>query len=221
MANIDASVVNGSFAGILIGCIAIVFLIYMFSDISENKLVVGVLCWLITSCIAWATKATIGHEFSIGYVFLFGLISTAVIILPIFALMYISPIVVRAFENTIGYWFVNSDQLTEILSNVFSKPIDSQTLDNNVIVTQMFGGVDIDTTKNTIKTYLRRFLPTSTQKPFKDFTIKEESSITEEVVEVLSKVVKQKSRIAEATLISLGIVMSSLACFLPAMYKLT
>lgn len=215
MVNIDASVVNGSFAGILIGCIAVVFLIYMFSDISENKLVIGVICWLITSCIAWATKATIGHEFSIGYVFLFGLIATAVIILPIFALMYISPIVLRAFENTIGYWFVNTSQLTKILGKMFSKPSDSQTLDNNVIVTQMFGGADA------IKAYLRRFLPTSTQKPFKDFTIKEESSITEEVVEVLSKVVKQKSRIAEATLISLGIVMSSLACFLPAMYKLT
>jgi hypothetical protein len=135
--------------------------------------------------------------------------------------MYISPIVVRAFENTIGYWFVNSDQLTETLSKVFSKPSDSQTIDNNVIVTQIFGGVDTDTTKNTIKTYLRRFLPTSTEKPFKDFTIKEESSITSDVLDVLSKVVKQKYRIAEATLISLGIVMSSLACFLPAMYKLT
>jgi hypothetical protein len=212
MANIDASVVNGSFAGILIGCIAVVFLIYMFSDISENKLVIGLICWLITSCIAWATKATIGHEFSVGYVFLFGLIATAVIILPIFALMYISPIVVRAFENTIGYWFVNTSQLTETLGTVFSKPRDETV---NLVVTQMFGGADA------IKAYLLRFLPTSTEKPFKDFTISSETLITQGVIDDLSNVVKQKSRIAEASLISLGIVMSSLACFLPAMYKLT
>lgn len=212
MANIDASVVNGSFAGILIGCIAVVFLIYMFSDISENKLVIGLICWLITSCIAWATKATIGQEFSVGYVFLFGLIATAVIILPIFALMYISPIVVRAFENTIGYWFVNTSQLTETLGTVFSKPRDETV---NLVVTQMFGGADA------IKAYLLRFLPTSTEKPFKDFTISSETLITQGVIDDLSNVVKQKSRIAEASLISLGIVMSSLACFLPAMYKLT
>jgi len=212
MANIDASVVNGSFAGILIGCIAVVFLIYMFSDISENKLAIGVICWLITSCIAWATKATIGQEFSVGYVFLFGLIATAVIILPIFALMYISPIVVRAFENTIGYWFVNTSQLTETLGTVFSKPRDETV---NLVVTQMFGGADA------IKAYLLRFLPTSTEKPFKDFTISSETLITQGVIDDLSNVVKQKSRIAEASLISLGIVMSSLACFLPAMYKLT
>lgn len=218
MANIDASVVNGSFAGILIGCIAVVFLIYMFSDISENKLVVGVLCWLITSCIVWATKATIGHEFSIGYVFLFGLIATAVIILPIFGLIYISPIVIRAFENTIGYWFVNTSQLTETLGTVFSKPRDDTV---NLVVTQMFGGADPAKTGDSIKAYLLRFLPTSTEKPFKDFTISSETLITQGVIDDLSNVVKQKSRIAEASLISLGIVMSSLACFLPAMYKLT
>ena len=184
----------------------------MFSDISESKLVVGVLCWLITSCIVWATKATIGHEFSIGYVFLFGLIATAVIILPIFGLIYISPIVIRAFENTIGYWFVNTSQLTETLGTVFSKPRDDTV---NLVVTQMFGGADA------IKAYLLRFLPTSTEKPFKDFTISSETLITQGVIDDLSNVVKQKSRIAEASLISLGIVMSSLACFLPAMYKLT
>jgi len=215
MVNIDASVVNGSFAGILIGCIAIMFLIYMFSDISENKFVIGLLCWLMTSCIAWATNATIGHEFSIGYMFLFGLISTAVIILPIFALMYISPIVVRAFENTIGYWFVNNSQLTDTLNKVFSEPRDDTV---NVVITQMFGGADIETTKKAITAYLGQFL---TEKPLKDFTIRTGTVISEDVVDVLSKVVKQKSRIAEASLISLGIVMSSLACFLPAMYKLT
>ena len=218
MANIDASMVNGSFAGVLIGCIAIVFLIYMFSDISDNKLVIGLLCWLITSCIVWATKTIIGHEFSIGYVFLFGLISTAVIILPIFALMYISPIVVRAFENTIGYWFVSNGTLTETLRKVFTQPLDDTV---NVVITQMFGGADIVTTKKAIKPYLLRFLPTSTEKPFKNFTISSDALITQDVIDNLSNVVKQKSRIAEATLISLGIVMSSLACFLPAMYKLT
>jgi hypothetical protein len=218
MANIDASMVNGSFAGILVGCIAIVFLIYVFFDISENKLVIGVLCWLITSGIAFATKTIIGDEFSIGYVFLFGLISTAVIILPLIGLMYMSPIVVRAFENTIGYWFVNNGRLTEILGKMFSKPRD-ETL--NIIVTQIFGGVDPAKTGDSIKAYLLRFLPTSPDKPFKDFTISSESLITEQLVGDLSNVVKQKSRIAEATLISLGIVMSSLACFLPAMYKLT
>jgi hypothetical protein len=127
--------------------------------------------------------------------------------------MYISPIVVRAFENTIGYWFVNNSQLTDILNKVFSKPRDDTV---NLVMTQMFGGADIATTKKAITAYLGRF---STEKPFKDFAII--SVIPDEVVDGLSKVVTQKSRIAEASLISLGIVMSSLACFLPAMYKLT
>jgi hypothetical protein len=133
--------------------------------------------------------------------------------------MYISPIVVRAFENTIGYWFVNTSQLTETLGTVFSKPRDETV---NLVVTQMFGGADAETTKTAIKAYLQGFsTTTSKEKPFKDFTISSETVIPEQLLDNLSNVVKQKSRIAEASLISLGIVMSSLACFLPAMYRLT
>jgi hypothetical protein len=112
-----------------------------------------ILIWIMLSVLTIILKATVlSGEREInnkeaGDIFLSSFISSLLIIGSTMMTVNYIPIIGRAFENTVGYWFINNEELANALSNVFTKP---EGLDINLIATQLFyDSNDIDT-KTTI-----------------------------------------------------------------------
>lgn len=173
------------------------------SVLTRNSILV-VLIWLITSCITIVIKSTIGKGFNIGSAFLLNLFSVAVIIVPLLIIFYMFPIIGRAFENTVGYFFINNDDLSQLMSKIF-KSQPGATHDYNVLITQMFD----DTSPG-------NYLVMTTMKDI----VKQDNEPSAESLKELRAFVSKKHSISEATFVSLATIVSSLICFLPIIYQL-
>ena len=173
------------------------------SVLTRNSIFV-VLIWLIASCITIIIKSTIGKGFNIGSAFLLNLFSVAVIIVPLLIIFYMSPIIGRAFENTVGYFFINNDDLSQLMSKIF-KSQSGTTYDYNVLITQMFDDANLE-----------NYLDKTTMKDI----VKQDNEPSKASLEELSAFVSKKHSISEATFVSLATIVSSLICFLPIIYQL-
>ncbi len=185
----------------------VIFVYYNYFKIegvfTRNSILV-VLIWLITSCITIVIKSTIGKGFDIGSAFLLNLFSVAVIIVPLLIIFYMFPIIGRAFENTVGYFFINNDDLSQLMSKIF-KSQSGTTYDYNVLITQMFDDANPE-----------KYLDKTTMKDI----VKQDNEPSEASLKELSAFVSKKHSISEATFVSLATIVSSLICFLPIIHQL-
>jgi hypothetical protein len=197
----------GIYIGLLIFLFVVIFSYYSFANMesvfAKNSYIVAII-WIITSCITIIIKSTVGKDFNIGSAFLLNLFSVGVIVVPLLFIIHLFPIIGRAFENTIGYFFVNNDDLTRVMSTIF-KSQSGMEYDYNVLITQMFDDAD-----------LQNYLNTTT---FNDI-VKQENEPSSASIAELKKIIGKKHSISEATFVSLGTVVASLICFLPVIYQL-
>lgn len=196
------SEIIGIYTGLLLFLFVVIFVYYYYfkieSALTRNGILV-VLIWLITSSITIVIKSTIGKEFNVGSAFLLNLFSVGVIVVPLLFILYMFPIIGRAFENTIGYFFINNDELRALMTTIF-KP--GAPYDYNVLVTQMFDDGSLQTYLDTISLE------------------KQEKQPTEENLKSLQEFVGRKHTMSEAAFVSLGTIVASLICFLPVVYQL-
>jgi hypothetical protein len=201
------SEIIGIYTGLLMFSFIVIFVYYNYfkieSVLTRNSILV-VLIWIITSCITIIIKSTIGKGFNIGSAFLLNLFSVAVIIVPLLIIFYMFPIIGRAFENTVGYFFINNDDLSQLMSKIF-KSQSGATYDYNVLITQMFD----DTSPG-------NYLDMTTMKDI----VKQDNEPSDASMKELSAFVSKKHSISEATFVSLATIVSSLICFLPIIYQL-
>jgi hypothetical protein len=201
------SEIIGIYTGLLMFSFIVIFVYYNYFKIegvfTRNSILV-VLIWLITSCITIVIKSTIGKGFDIGSAFLLNLFSVAVIIVPLLIIFYMFPIIGRAFENTVGYFFINNDDLSQLMSKIF-KSQSGTTYDYNVLITQMFDDANPE-----------KYLDKTTMKDI----VKQDNEPSEASLKELSAFVSKKHSISEATFVSLATIVSSLICFLPIIHQL-
>jgi len=199
------SEIIGIYTGLLLFLFIVIFVYYYFfkieSALTRNGILV-VLIWLITSCITIVIKSTIGKDFNIVSAILLNLFSVGVIVVPLLFILYMFPIIGRAFENTIGYFFINNEELSTVMRKIFKS---DARYDLNVLITQMFDD-------GTLKNYLDTMA-------VKD-VVKQEDQPSEENMKALSEIVGKKHSMSEATFVSLASDVASLICFLPVVYQL-
>lgn len=201
------SEIIGIFTGLLLFLFIVIFVYYYYfkieSALTRNGILV-VLIWLITSSITIVIKSTIGKDFNVGSAFLLNLFSVGVIVVPLLFILYTFPIIGRAFENTIGYFFINNDDLTTVMRKIF-KSQSGAPYDFNVLITQMFDDGTLDNYLDTMA--------------LKDI-VKQEDEPSQESLATLREIVGKKHSMSEATFVSLATVVASLICFLPVVYQL-
>jgi hypothetical protein len=201
------SEIIGIYTGSLLFLFIVIFVYYYYfkieSTLMRNSIIV-ILVWLITSSITIVIKSTIGKDFNVGSAFLLNLFSVGVIVVPLLFILYTFPIIGRAFENTIGYFFINNDELSTVMSNIFMSKTNTP-YDFNVLITQMF---DDGTLKNYLDTIDLNDIVTREDQP------------SDENMKTLSEIVGKKHSMSEATFVSLASVVASLICFLPVVYQL-
>ena len=201
------SEIIGIYTGLLMFSFIVIFVYYNYfkieSILTRNSILV-VLIWIITSCITIVIKSTIGKSFNIGSAFLLNLFSVAVIIVPLLIIFYMFPIIGRAFENTVGYFFINNDDLSQLMSKIF-KSQSGAKYDYNVLITQMFDDTSVE-----------NYLDKTTMKDI----VKQDNEPSESNLKELSAFVSKKHSISEATFVSLATIVSSLIGFLPIIHQL-
>jgi len=127
-------------------------------------------------------------------------LSTLLIIGSMMLTINYVPIVSRAFENTVGYWFINNEELANALSNVFTKPSE---LDINLIATQLFYDENIDNFYANIKG-VTQFTGVTPPVTFNDTSIR-----------ALYGIILNKHNKSKATLASLATIAAFYTSYLP------
>lgn len=113
------------------------------------------------------------------------------------------PIIGRAFENTVGYFFLKKEELTDVTSQLFNSHSGNK-YDYNLFITQLFDdGADMATKLK------------SATAPFKDIYLMEP---VDDKVARLKDFVSKKHSISEATLVSLATIVSTMIVFMPIIY---
>ena len=103
-----------------------------------NSLFLLILIWVFVFGSIFAVKASVDKEIKNKDI-VDTLLSTflSVFLIVGSTLLAAQPTILgRAFENTVGYWWINNDTLATEMANVFDKP--TQEFDINLIITQMF-----------------------------------------------------------------------------------
>jgi hypothetical protein len=140
-----------------------------------------------------------------GDIFLSSFISTLLIIGSTMLTVNYIPIIGRAFENTVGYWFINNDKLTDALSMVFTKP---EELDINLIATQLFyDSNDIDT-----KNFYNKI---QSLKQFSGVTPKDNINFDNKSIIDLYDIIINKNKKSQATIVSLATIAAMYVSYMP------
>jgi regulatory protein YycI of two-component signal transduction system YycFG len=126
----------------------------------------------------------------------------------LFSINYIS-IIGRAFENTVGYWWVDNDSLSEITQKLFSTD-DNEKYNLNLIITQLFS----DEKREQFDNYLKNIPFKHIQYEFADY----DKENTELPINQLYEKVVQKYKISKASLISLATIITMYVCYMPMKY---
>ena len=201
----NTSEVIGIYTGLLVFLFIIIFVYYIYfksEDFLWRGSIVTVLVLTISSCITVVIKSSIGQTLEAGDIILSNLFSVGVIIVPLLLVLYMFPIIGRAFENTVGYFFLNKGDLTDVTSQLFNSHSGNK-YDYNLFITQLFDdGADMVTR---LKTAIV---------PFKDIYLMEP---VEDKVDRLKNFVSQKHGVSEATFVSLATIVSSMIVFLPVL----
>ncbi len=105
-----------------------------------------------------------------------------------------STIVGRAFENTIGYWWINNEELTEITKSLFSSSMEHNY---NIIATQLF----YDPEKTQFNSYLAKM--SGQENPFPGVKY-----VAGENTEKLFNMITKKNSVSKAVMASLATIIS-------------
>jgi hypothetical protein len=201
--------------------VAIIFIIT--NNITSNAFVLLLLIWIIIFVSTIILKSTILagereiNNKDMNDILQSSLLSVFVIIgSSLFSINYI-PIIGRAFENTLGYWWIDNDYLSDTTAKFF-KSKDGENYNFNLIMTQLFS----DEKREQFDNYLQRMTNDNPLNPFKNITSGFEPNYDNENGELLinkiyEKVV-QKYNISKASLLSLATIITMYVCYMPMKY---
>lgn len=120
-------------------------------------------------------------------------------------------IIGRAFENTVGYWWIDGEKLTEITKDVFKS--ESNNYNYNLIATQLFS----DDNRAQFDAYLRKMV--SDDSPFKgvssSYILNYDKTDPELPINKLYEMVVQKYNVSKGVLASLATIATMYTCFMP------
>ena len=210
---ISSSEVSGIFVAFLVITIFVIFLYYSFVSTDSTMGGVGILVvvfifTIISSLVIKAIVLSGDRDINIndfGNISLTSFISVFLIVGSTILSSRSMPIIGRAFENTIGYWWIKTfGDLSAVTKTIFTNP--DTDYDYNLIVTQVFDDND--------RTQFDNNLREQTSK-FKDVTVNTEDTSN---MQKLYELVKRKHSISEATLVSLATIVALYTCFLPIKY---
>ena len=171
-----------------------------------------VLIWVIMAILAIILKSIVlsgDREINnkdASNIFLSSFLSTMLIIGSTMLSINYVPIVGRAFENTVGYWWINNDELANALNAVF----DNKTGQNvNLIATQLFYDSN-DTDNQNFYNNIGKITQFSNVVP-------NISGIDIDHIKIntLYDIIISKNKISEATLISLAAIASFYTSYVP------
>lgn len=111
-------------------------------------------------------------------------------------------IIGRAFENTVGYLWINNDTLATEMANVFNKP--QENFDINLIITQMFSSDN----KQEFNEYIQNFNQAS---QFNGVTLKKDVATNN----LYDNFVVKKNDVSKATLASLATIVAMYISYMP------
>jgi len=202
------------FTALILITVAIIFIIV--NSITSNSFVLLVLIWIIVFVFTILIKSQIVaderdiNNTDITNILQSSLLTVFVIIgSSLFSINYIS-IIGRAFENTVGYWWVDNDSLSEITQKLFSTD-DNEKYNLNLIITQLFS----DEKREQFDNYLKNI-------PFKhinyEFAENYDKENTELPINQFYEKVVQKYKISKASLISLATIITMYVCYMPMKY---
>lgn len=202
------------FTGSILIIVAIIFIIV--SSITSNSFVLLILIWIIVFVFTVLIKSQIvADERDINNNDITNILqSTSIAVFLIIGSSLVSihsvPIIGRAFENTIGYWWVDNDSLSEITQKMFTTN-DNEKYNLNLIITQLFS----DEKREQFDNYLKNI-------PFKhinyEFTENYDKENTELPINQFYEKVVQKYKISKASLISLATIITMYVCYMPMKY---
>lgn len=171
-----------------------------------------VLIWIIMAILAIILKSIVlsgDREINnkdASNIFLSSFLSTMLIIGTTMLSINYVPIVGRAFENTVGYWWINNDELANALNAVFNNKTGQNV---NLIATQLF--YDSNDTDNT------NFCKNINQITQFSNVVPNISGIDidDPKITTLYEIILSKKNISEATLISLAAIASFYTSYVP------
>ena len=185
-----------------------------------------VLIWIIMAILAIILKSIVlsgDREIDnkdASNIFVSSFLSTMLIIGTTMLSINYVPIVGRAFENTVGYWWINNDELANALNAVF----DNKTGQNiNLIATQLFYDSN-DTDTQNFYNNINKITQFLNVKPKIDSTVRTipdaisgnlVPDIDDPIIHTLYDIIISKNKISEATLISLAAIASFYTSYIP------
>jgi hypothetical protein len=121
-------------------------------------------------------------------------------------------IIGRAFENTVGYWAIDSDELTDITKGVFSST-NGGTYNYNLIATQLFA----DDNRAQFNEYLKKM--TTDDGPFKgvssSYQENYDTTDAELPINKLYEMVVKKYNISRGVIAGLATIAAMYTCYMP------
>ena len=171
-----------------------------------------VLIWVIMAILAIILKSIVlsgDREINnkdASNIFLSSFLSTMLIIGSTMLSINYVPIVGRAFENTVGYWWINNDELANALSAVF---INNTGQNVNLIATQLFYDSN-DTDTQNFYNNINKITQFSNVVPNINSI-----DINDPKINTLYNIIISKNKISEATLISLAAIASFYTSYVP------
>jgi len=139
-----------------------------------------------------------------GSIFLSSFISTLLIIGSTMLTANQIPIIGRAFENTVGYWFINNEELKTGLANVFENTSGNENI--NLIATQLFYNADI-------KKFYENLQSITQFTNIKPKVINDLD--TDKSVESLQNIILNKNTKSHATIVSLAAIAAMYTSYMP------
>lgn len=211
---ISSSEVSGIFVAFLVVTIFVIFLFYAFVSTDNTMGGVGILVvvFIFTIISSLAIKSIVlsgDRDINIndfGNISLTSFISVFLIVGSTILSSRSMPIIGRAFENTVGYWWIKTfGDLSTVTKDIFTNT-NNTDYDYNLIVTQVFDDNDRTLFDDNLREQASKF---------NDVTV---NTGDKDNMDELYKLVKRKHSISEATLVSLATIVALYTCFLPIKY---
>ena len=169
-----------------------------------NSLFLLVFIWVFVFGSIFAVKASVDKEIKNKDI-VDTLLSTflSVFLIVGSTLLAAQPTIIgRAFENTVGYLWINNDTLATEMANVFNKPTNE--LDINLIITQMFSSDN----KQEFNEYIQNF---NEANQFNGVTLKKDATTNN----LYDNFVVKKNDVSKATLASLATIIALYTSYMP------
>lgn len=201
----DTGVITGLFIGIMIFIIITIFVATMFG-VGQITLFFIILILVFVSIIGIKAAVLSGkrdiNTKDLADIAVSTIISVSLVVGSTMMASSKIEIISRAFENTLGYWWINNDTLAQEMANVFNKPAE---LNINLIITQMFTTDD----KKEFDNYIQNF---NVAQQFSGVTVKENDVDT---TNLYDNFVVKKNLISKATVASLATIIAMYTSYMP------